>query len=357
MTDILANLSREELTNLIKIFDVQIAIVLVLIVFVTKSIVTKIILRIVDKILKRNKKPQESGMYRPLEFMYVFIGIYLAAKILPVSNYINILMMSLMKIAIIIFITNMINNILLDKDSPIFKKSGNKKSNETVTNFVSKLLKVVVWIIAIYIIIVGVLGFTQINGLVTGLGLGTVVISLAAQDTVKSLFSGFTILTDKPFVIGDWIAVGSYAGTVIDITFRSTRIRCADNSVVTIPNSTITEEYVINWNKLKARRFDCTLNLEMDISPDQIKKLIKEIKVVMCAKDYIKSETVYVGFNNIADYSYDIKIFAYVTETDYVKFLKIQEDLNCEFLNILAKENIKLAYPTEMVHVKNLETK
>ena len=193
-------------------------------------------------------------------------------------------------------------------------------------------------IFAIYIILTGVLGFsTQINGLITGLGLGTVVISLAAQDTVKSLFSGFTILTDKPFVIGDWIAVGQYAGSVIDISFRSTRIRCADNSVITIPNSTITAEYVINWNKLKARRIDCTLNL----------------KVVICSKDYVKSDTVYVGFNNISDYSVDIKIFLYVTETDYVKYLKLQEDLNCEFLNVLAKENIGLAYPTETVHIKN----
>jgi MscS family membrane protein len=353
MDNILANLSKEELTNLIKIFDVQIAIVLVLIVFLTNSFVAKIILKIVNKILKRSKKPQESGMYKPLKFMYVFVGIYLAAKILPVSKYINILMMSLMKIAIIIFITNIINNIVLDKDSPIFKNNG-KKSNETVSNFISKLLKVIVWIIAIYIIIAGVLGFTQINGLVTGLGLGTVVISLAAQDTVKSLFSGFTILTDKPFVIGDWIAVGAYAGSVIDITFRSTRIRCADNSIVTIPNSTITEEYVINWNKLKARRFECALNLDMNITPDEIKKLIKELKVIISSKDYVKTDTVYVGFNKISDYSFDIKIFLYVNETDYVKFLKIQEDLNCEFLNVLAKEGIKLAYPTETVHVQNI---
>ncbi|MCI8308910.1 MAG: mechanosensitive ion channel family protein [Clostridia bacterium] len=354
MDDILANLSKDDLVNLIHVFDIQIAVVLVLIVLVTKSFFAKIVLKIMDTILKRKKKPEESGMYKPLQFMYVFLGVYLAVKILPFGNKISILMTALMKSAIIIFVANIINSTVLDKDSKIFKKNNGKKSSETVTNLICKLLKIVVWVVAIYIIIAGVLGFTQINGLVTGLGLGTVVISFAAQDTVKSLFSGFTILTDKPFVIGDWIEVGNYAGSVIDITFRSTRIRCSDNSIVTIPNSTITEEFVINWNKLKTRRFECVLNLEMNIEPDKIKNLIKELKVVICSKDYVKADTVYIGLNKIADYSLDIKIFMYLTETNYVKFLKLQEDLNYEFLKVLAKENVALAYPTETVHVKNI---
>ena len=92
----------------------------------------------------------------------------------------------------------------------------------------------------------------------------------------------------------------------------------------------------------------------MNIEPDKIKNLIKELKVVICSKDYVKADTVYIGLNKIADYSLDIKIFMYLTETNYVKFLKLQEDLNYEFLKVLAKENVALAYPTETVHVKNI---
>ena len=165
-------------------------------------------------------------------------------------------------------------------------------------------------------------------------------------------------MSEKPFVIGDWIEVGTYAGTVIDISFRSTRMRCADNSVITIPNSTITSEYVINWNKLKTRRFDCVLNLDMnDVNSEKIKDIIKELKVVICSKDYVQRDTVYVGFNGISDYSYDIKIFLYVTETNYIKYLKIEEDLNCEFLNVLAKENVELAYPTQTLNVHRIKNK
>ena len=357
MDNFMANISREELVKLIHVFDVQIAIVIVLLAFLTRNIVSKIFLKIYDLIVNKKEKPQNSEMYEPIKMMYMFMAVYLAVKILPISNKLSIIMTSLLKSALIIFATNIINSTIFVKDSKFFKKR-NKGRSETVSNFICKLARIIAWIISIYIILVVILGFTQINGLVTGLGVGTVVISLAAQDTVKSLFSGITILSEKPFVIGDWIGVGDYMGTVIDIAFRSTRIRCADNSIITIPNSTITSEYVVNLNKLKSRRIDCTLNLEMnDLTPDKIKSIIKELKVVICAKDYVQRDTVYVGFNGISDYSYDIKIFVYVTETNYIKYLKIEEDLNCEFLNVLEKENVSLAYPTQTLNVHNLGKK
>ena len=78
-----------------------------------------------------------------------------------------------------------------------------------------------------------------------------------------------------------------------------------------------------------------------DIDANKIKDIIKELKVVICSKDYVQRDTVYVGFNGISNYSYNIKIFVYVTETDYIKYFKLEEDLNCEFLNILSKENVR----------------
>lgn len=355
MEDLIANLSKDELRNLIQVFDIQIAIVIILLVFFTRNFVSRVILKIFDKFLKKSENTEESEMYEPIKKMYIFMGFYLAVKILPVSSKLSIIMTALLKSALIIFATKIINSTVFVADSKLFRKNGKGKS-ETVSNFICKIARIIIWVVAIYVILVFILGFTQINGLVAGLGIGTVVISLAAQDTVKSLFSGITILTEKPFVIGDWIEVGDYAGTVIDISFRSTRIRCSDNSIITIPNSTITSEYVINWNKLKSRRFDCILPLSMkDVNSEKIKNIIKELKIVICSKDYVQRDTVYVGFNGIADYSYNIKIFLYVTETNYNKYLKLEEDLNCELLNVLAKENVELAYPTQTINVHSME--
>lgn len=351
----LENLSREELTNIVKIFDIQIAIVIVLVVFVTKSVFAKVAINIVYKIRKIKGNPKESSMYNTLRWMYVFIGLYLASKILPIGGEPAVIVETLFRIILIIFITQTVNNTIFVKDSILFRRKKDKPINETIAVYAFRICRVIAWIIAIYIIFL-VLGL-DLSGLVAGLGIGTVLISLAAQDTVKSLLSGFSILSDKPFVIGDFVQVGLYSGTVTNITFRSTRIRCVDNSVVTIPNSTITTDYVINWSKLKNRRIEYNLNIEMDASIEQIKKIVKEIKTVICSKDYVKEDSVYVGFSTISSYSNDITIFFYVNETDYNKYLDLKQEINIEILKILEKENISLAFPTETVHVKNIDDK
>lgn len=350
----LSNLSREQLVHIIKLFDVQIAIVLVIVCYITKSIFAKFVLGIIFKFQKRKEKPKakDSKMFKPLEMMYVFLGIFLAIKILPFGAQVQSVMKTLLKVALIIFITKFATSVILVKESKLMKRLFAKSTNEAVDNFICKILGVIVWIVSVFIIFAE-LGY-DLSALVTGLGLGTAIISLAAQDTVKSLLSGVSILADKPFVIGDWISVGNYAGTVINITFRSTRIRCADNSIVTIPNSVVTAEYVINWNQLTSRRFECILNIELNETSEKIKKLTREIKMVLCNKEYIDQSNVHVVFSNISSYSSDIKIILYVKESDYFKYLKYQEDIYCSLLNILEKENIELAYPTETVHVKHM---
>lgn len=350
--DFLSNLSKEELTHIVKVFDIQIAIVLVLAFYLTKSIFSRFVLGIIHKFQKKKEKAKDSKMFKSIEWMYVFLGVYLAINILPVSANIHLIMKTLLKLALILFVAKFLTSVVFTKNSEMMKKMFSKGANETVSEFVCIILSAVTWCVAVFIMfwIIGI----DLSGLITGLGLGAAVISLAAQDTVKSLFSGFSILTDKPFVIGDWISVGNYAGTVTNITFRSTRIQCADNSIVTIPNSTITAEYVINWNKLESRRFDCVLSFSLNESSEKIKKITREIKMVLSNKEYIDESTVHVVLDKISSYSSDVKIILYVKETDYYKYLKLKEDIYCSLLNILDKENIELAYPTETVNVKNI---
>ena len=104
-------------------------------------------------------------------------------------------------------------------------------------DFSFKIIRGVIYVVAIFIIIAN-LGI-DISGLIAGLGLGGVIITLAAQDTAKNLIGGVVIFLDKPFVVGDWIQMDTFEGTVEDITFRSTRVRTFENSVVNIPNSVI----------------------------------------------------------------------------------------------------------------------
>lgn len=344
-----------DLNNLLKIFDLQIAIAVLLFFVIFRKIFSKILIKTYYTIIKSKKNPKDSSMYRPLKILFVLIGIYCMINILPTSKQTIFIMNKAYKIVILYYVFKILTG-LVKTDSILYKHFFKNTSNKTVNMFMCKVVKVLLWIIYICVVI-SELGYNlnNLSYVVTALGIGSAAIALAAQDVVKSLISGISILTDKPFVIGDWIEIGEYQGTVIDITFRSVRIKSFNNAVITIPNSTITSEYVINWNRLTSRRFDCVLNLSLETPSEKIKKIVKEIRLVLENNPIVIKETVQVSLNEISSCSNDIRIALFVRESQFDKFLKIKQDLLCSLLLLVEKENIDLAYPTQTLYVKRKE--
>jgi len=115
---------------------------------------------------------------------------------------------------------------------------------------------------------------------------------------------------------------------------------------------TITSSYVINCNILTSRRFNCTLNLSLETPSEKIKKIVKEIKLVLENNTIVIKETIQVSLSQISTSSSDIRIVLFVRESEYDKFLKAQQDILCSLLFLVEKENIDLAYPTQTLYVK-----
>lgn len=352
MDKIHAILRQIDIRYVITVFNIQIAIAVFLIFVIFRGLFSKIILKMIYWLTKNKGKVKESRVYKPLSNFFIVVGLYCAIRMFDISLQTLANINTLFEIICILFITNVINS-FITKDAKWLKKYKNNQNHDATSNFLCKIARFIVWIISGYIIIKE-LGY-DLTGLVAGFGIGGVILSLAAQDTVKSLLSGAVILTDKPFDIGDYIEVGNYKGTVVDITFRSTRIKAVDNSVITIPNATITSEYVVNWNKLKNRRLEFVLNLSMNTSSEKIKNTVEKIKLILRNNPNVLPETVQVSLDGISSYSSDIKVFLHVNETNYIRFLSIKEKIYCDILELVERENIDLAYPTQTVYVKNTE--
>ncbi len=341
-----------DLDNLIKLFDIQIAIGVLLFFVLLRGVLASLLIKIYYMIIKSDKVVKESSMYKPLNTFFVFLGIFCMINILPTSNDILVFIDAAFSIVLIYFITKAIST-LLTIDSILGRKVFKNSKNTALNRVFCVFAKIILWIAA-FLIVLEKLGFDVriFSGLFAGLGVASAAAALAAQDMVKSMLSGMAILTDKPFVIGDWIEVDKYQGSVIDITFRSTRIKSYDNSVVTIPNSTITSNYVVNWNRLTSRRFDCMLSLALDTQSEKIQKMVKEIKVILQNDPNVIKETVEVNLHEITASSCNIKIFLYVREVEYSKFLKAKQNMLCNILYLFEKENIDLAYPTQNIYIK-----
>lgn len=157
---------------------------------------------------------------------------------------------------------------------------------------------------------------------------------------------------DKPFSVGDWIHTEKYEGTIEDITFRSTRIRTADNSVVTIPNSILSNEVIANWSKLEKRKIEISLRLPLETKAQELEILSKKFKIVLENNKDILEDSIQVDVNKIKEDNIEISIVLYTSITEYNKFLNIKQEININILRILEAEGIKLAYPGRNVYVQ-----
>ena len=202
-------------------------------------------------------------------------------------------------------------------------------------------------------IVLSELGY-DLGGLVAGLGIGSAALALAAQDFVKSIIGGISIITDKTFEIGDFIEVGTFQGTVIDLTFRSTKVKDLSNAIIAIPNSVIVTEYVKNWSKLKNRRLEMKLRLDLNSSTETINRCMSNITTMLKTDKDVIDETVSVRLSNIENDANIILIVAYINTAAYDEFMLIKERINCNILEILEKENIELVYPTQKVYMKSI---
>ncbi|MFA6362663.1 mechanosensitive ion channel family protein [Methanoregula sp.] len=115
--------------------------------------------------------------------------------------------------------------------------------------------KYLIWFIA-FLLILATFN-VDITPFLAGAGIAGLAVALAAQDLLSNFFGGAIITMDKPFVIGDRIKFDEYFGDIVSIGPRSTRLKTLDNQIVTIPNSKITSNIVVNYAqpdiKLKVR--------------------------------------------------------------------------------------------------------
>lgn len=191
----------------------------------------------------------------------------------------------------------------------------------------------------------------DISSLITGLGLTSVVIALAAQNLVGSLLSGIAIASDKPFVIGDFIKIGSYEGTVTEIKFRCIRIRTVDDTIVTIQNSTITSTEVVNYTKMTKRRHDIVLNLPLETKSEVLEKLTLRLKNILEEEEDINNNLVRVYFDNIDNEGIKMKIYLYTPIINYDDFLEFKTKVNLLVMKTLEMENIRISYPGENLYL------
>ena len=288
---------------------------------------------------------------KPIQWLFILLGIYLSTWYLPHFNQTHILFVKLVKSSIIFLGGWGLFN-LSSSSTLIFAKLNerfNFEMNEILIPFLSKLLRVII-VVVTFSAIAAEFNYNVV-GLVGGLGLGGLAFALAAKDALSNLFGGVVIITEKPFTIGDWILTPSVEGTVETITFRSTKIRTFAQALVTVPNAKLANESITNWSEMGKRRIVFDLSVTYETPKERLESVIKKIDYMLKNHSEIDQDTIITKFDKYGVNGLDIYIYFFTKTTVWLDFLEIKEEINYKIMDILDHEGVSLAVPNRKLYV------
>jgi MscS family membrane protein len=192
----------------------------------------------------------------------------------------------------------------------------------------------------------------NVTSLLTGLGLGGLAVALAAKDTLENVFGSVTVLTDRPFQIGDWVVLdGDIEGTVVDVGFRSTRIRTFYDSVISVPNSRLIGASVDNLGVRKYRRIMTELGIEYGTPPDKIEALCEGIRELIRAHPYTRKDYYNVYLSGFGDFSLKILVYLFVETPDWSTELREKHRIFVDVIRLAERVGVRFAFPTQTLHL------
>ncbi|HCF51298.1 MAG TPA: mechanosensitive ion channel protein [Syntrophomonas sp.] len=292
-----------------------------------------------------------AAFYRPAEWLILLTGIYCALRYLPLSAAADTLILNLFRSLIIILIAWGLYA-LAETDSPLSQELQRKFNLDgIIISFFSKIARFV--LLSLVIVVIAQEWGYDVNGFIAGLGLGGLAFALAAKDVLANVFGGIVIILEKPFVSGDWITTSTTDGIVETITFRTTRIRAFDESLILVPNATLANEAITNNSRRGKRRVSFYLQITYDATRWQVQQCVSRIKTLLENHPEVHPETIMVFLENFNDSSLDIKVYFFTVTTVWAEHLAVREDINLRIMEILEDLGVSFAFPSHSIYIEN----
>lgn len=223
------------------------------------------------------------------------------------------------------------------------ERHDTQRADMTTIQAVSVLVKLLLWAILL------LMSFDQlgknVTGLIAGLGVGGIAVAFALQNVLGDLFAAMSIVTDKPFVIGDTIQVDTFVGSVERIGLKSTRVRSEGGEQIVFGNSDLLKGRIRNYGRMEERRAMITTRVAGTTQPDkleQIPTILKEIITGHPTTRFVRST-----MTAVADSTIDFVTVYYLTNPSYQIYADTQQAVLLEILRRLQQAGITLSAQLE----------
>ena len=281
-------------------------------------------------------------------WFYIVASLWIAQTMLAVGTVMS-------RIADAVLIISLVYQVVkaagLVVDYAVRKKIDGRPDGQSdaIIDLLTKISKFILWVIG-FLFVLQNLGI-DVTSLIAGLGIGGVAIALALQNILSDLFSSFSIYFDKPFEVGDFIAIGDLMGTVEDIGIKTTRLRSLSGEEIVLANRELTTARIQNYKDTQRWRGTFSVGVTYDTAPetlDEVKQLIQEIADGIETITFERANATKFGDSAI---NFDVSFYS---ETgDYTEHMSYMHQLHSRILEAFNERDISIAFPTRTVYMHN----
>jgi small-conductance mechanosensitive channel len=245
-------------------------------------------------------------------------------------------------------IIRIVRTVITHAIKAVSEKQRNDQFNLTLVPLTNRVVTIV--IIAFAAIVVFEHFGQSVTSLVTILGAGSLALGLAAQDTISNMISGFIIMIDRPFRLGDRVKIPTgEVGDVIEIGLRSTKILDFDNNVLIVPNNELIKTKIVNFGYPDTEiRVAVDVQVAYGSDVDRVKKIL--LTIAETHPNVLKTPAPEAYLMKLGDYGLHFSLFCRVAEFKHQ--FPTAENIRVQVYQALTASGIEIPYPHQVVHNK-----
>lgn len=196
-------------------------------------------------------------------------------------------------------------------------------------------------------IVLSVVWGADLGGVIAALGVGSIVIGLALQDTLGNLFSGIALLFERPFGEGDWIEVDSVKGKVIEINWRSVHILTRELEMLIIPNAVLAGATIRNYRRPQKLHIEpVDIGFSYSDPPNKIKRIMKETALATKGVLHKPEPVIQTISYDDSSISYRVRLFL----ADYDKVPQIRDEFVTRIWYAAERNNLNIPFPIRTLY-------
>jgi small-conductance mechanosensitive channel len=185
----------------------------------------------------------------------------------------------------------------------------------------------------------------DITALVAGLGVGGIAVALAVQNVLGDLFASLSITLDRPFVLGDFVVLGDFMGSVEHIGIKSTRLRSLGGEQIVLSNADLLTSRLRNYGRMVERRVVFSFGVTYETDRAALREIPQTVRRIVEAQPETRFDRCH--FAKYGDFALAFEAVYYVLSPDYNRFMDVQQEINLDLYASFEDAHIQFAYPTQ----------